>query len=100
MGEPVTEIPLDNSLVRDEMAKAGEGLYMVEIEAAAVMGALFGFFMAAIYYNGLPPLVASGFGAIAIVIVYGLKVTLKGIVIERTRARVYGAPSPETDPKK
>jgi hypothetical protein len=87
------EIPLGNPLVRDELAKAGEELQRLEIQAAAVMGALFGFFMAAIYYGGLAWWVGAGCGAVTIVGAWGAKVAAKERTIRRSRARLTGTPA-------
>jgi len=82
------EIPLDNPLVRDELARTGDDLHRLEVQAHTVIGAIFGFFMGAIFYGGLHPLVAAGFAAIIIIGVWGVKVAAKEAAIRRSRARL------------
>lgn len=86
------DIPLTNPLVRDELARTGEELQKLEVQAYTVIGALFGFFMAAIYYGGLHPVVAAGFAAITIVGTWGVRVAAKERAIRRSRARLVGDP--------
>jgi hypothetical protein len=82
------EIPMDNPLVRAELARAGESLYKLETVAMSSMAVVLGWFMAAIYYNGLAWPVASGSAAILIVTLWGVKVALKNKMIRRSRDRV------------
>jgi len=89
---PREEIPLDNPLVRDELARTGEELHRLEVQAYTVIGAIFGFFMGAIFYGGIYPLVAAGFAAIMIIGVWGVKVAAKEAAIRRSRARLLGTP--------
>lgn len=87
------DLPLDNPLVRDELARTGEELHRLEVQASWVEGALLGFFTSAILFGGMVWWAGAGFGAITIVGTWGVQVAAKNRAIRRSRARLNGIPA-------